>query len=93
MTQRSDDWSNKWAAIVAEAWADDSFKKRLLTDPAQVLRERGLQTPAGVRFKIVEDTDQVIHLNLPEKPSSDELVDDELRRLAGGIAHHGIKAE
>jgi len=59
MAQQRDDWSKKWASVVAQAWADDSFKKRLLTDSGRVLKEHGLQTPAGVRFKIVEDTDEV----------------------------------
>ena len=85
MAQQRDDWSKKWASIVAQAWADDSFKKRLLTDPAKVLKEHGLQTPAAVRFNIVEDTDQVIHLTLPQKPVSDELAEEQLTRIAGGV--------
>jgi len=87
MAQQTDDWNKKWAAIVAQAWADDDFKKRLLTDSAKVLKEHGLPTPVGVRFKVVEDTDQVIHLSLPQKPYSDELAEEQLTRIGAGVAY------
>ena len=89
MAQQKDDWSKKWASIVAQAWADDNFKKRLQVDPAKVLAEQGLKVAPGVRIKIVEDTDQVVHLALPQKPSSEELADEHLKQIAGGI--HSLK--
>ena len=76
------DWSKKWAGIVAQAWGDENFKKRLLADPAGVLH--GMQAPAGARLRIVEDSDTVVHLRLPQKPSSNELAEEELLRVAGG---------
>ena len=36
----------RWGLLVADAWADDALKKRLLSDPAAVLKERGITTPA-----------------------------------------------
>jgi hypothetical protein len=30
-----------WGQIVARAWQDEAFKRRLLADPAAVLREQG----------------------------------------------------
>ena len=30
-----------WASLVAQAWEDDAFEQRLLTEPEQVIREQG----------------------------------------------------
>jgi len=84
MAQQETCGSKEWAGIVAEAWSNETFKKRLLADPAGVLRERGIQFAAGQRVVIVEDTDQVVQLVLPRKPESDELAGDMLRRVCGG---------
>jgi len=87
MAQQRDDWGKKWASIVAQAWADEKFKKRLLSDPAGVLKEKGLSVGPGVGVKVVEDTDEVAHLTLPQKPDSDELA-GELERIAAGGTFH-----
>jgi hypothetical protein len=75
----------QWDQIVAMAWTDEAFRKRLLADPATVLKEQGLEVPAGVQFKVVEDTEVLRHLTLPLKPS-DELAEEELARGVGGVA-------
>ena len=75
---------NTWDQIVANAWQDDAFKKRLLANPAAVLKEQGLEVSAGVQIRVVENTDQVIHLTLPAKPRAGELSEDELEGVAGG---------
>jgi len=65
MAQQETYGNEPWAAIVVQAWADEKFKKRLLADPTGVLKEKGLSVGPGVRIKVVEDTDQVVHLRLP----------------------------
>jgi hypothetical protein len=35
------DWSKQWSQVVAKAWTDAQFKKRLLADPVAALRARG----------------------------------------------------
>ena len=75
---------NQWGQIVAKAWQDDIFKKRLVAEPAVVLKEHGIQVPAGVQLRVVENTDQVIHLTLPAQPREGELSDEELEGVAGG---------
>ena len=75
-----------WNRLVAQAWADPAFKQRLLADPVAVLKENGLLVPSGVTLKVVENTDKVIHLVLPPRPSPAELSEEELRRVAGGGA-------
>ncbi len=74
----------KMQQIIAKAWMDEGFKKRLLSDPAAVLKEQGLETPPGVEIRIVENTDKVFHLVLPPKPSSGELPDASLDTVAAG---------
>jgi hypothetical protein len=76
---------NQWGKIVAQAWDDERFRKRLLADPAAVLKEHGVVVPQGIRVKVLEDTDQLVHLTLPLKPSSQELSDADLRQVVGGI--------
>ena len=73
-----------WGQIVAQASTDQGFKRRLLADPAAVLKENGIAVPAGVRITVVEDTDQVIHLTLPARRAG-ELSEAELAGVAGGV--------
>ena len=63
----------KWAKVVARAWTDDGFKQRLLSDPASVLNEAGLNVPDGVQVDAVENTDRLIHLVLPAKPTAGDI--------------------
>ncbi len=58
-----------WAKIVAQAWADADYKARLLADPAAVLKEAGLDLPAGVDLRVVENTANLAHFVLPAPPS------------------------
>ncbi len=57
-----------WAKIVAQAWADADYKARLLADPAAVLKEAGLDVPAGITLQVVENTANVAHFVLPAPP-------------------------
>ena len=72
-----------WGKIVAKAWSDEAFKKRLLSEPNAVLKENGVDIPAGVQFKIMEDTDQLCHISLPNPPDSLDL--NTLEKAAGGV--------
>jgi hypothetical protein len=77
----------RWGQIVAKAWQDGAFKKRLLADAAAVLREHGVDVSPGVQIRVVEDTDQVRYLTLPQQPSDKELSEEELAKVAGGGPH------
>ena len=70
--------------VIAKAWADEGFKARLLADPAAVLAAEGLQTPAGVTLKVLENTAGVFNLVLPVRPA--ELSDSDLDQVAGGFS-------
>ena len=85
MARPRDDWGNKWGQIVAKAWTDEAFKRRLLAEPAAVLAKHGMDVPPGVQFRVVEDTATVRHLTLPFRPGSGEISEEELSRAAGGF--------
>lgn len=78
----------QWGHIVARAWADDTFRSRLLSDPGAVLLEHGLEVPAGARVKVLQDTTTVCHSVLPPSPAGD-LSDEELSPVAGADSHCG----
>lgn len=77
------DPTQKMSQLVAKAWADEAFKQQLLADPMATLKAEGLELPAGLTVKVLENTDQLYHLVLPPKPT--ELSDDSLDRVSGGI--------
>jgi hypothetical protein len=69
--------------VIAEAWADPGFKARLIAEPRTVLAEHGVDLPANVEIRAVENTDNVVYLALPPKPK-EELSDEALEAVAGG---------
>ena len=44
----------EYAKVIARAWVDEEFKKKLLAEPATVLAENGVEIPEGVTVKVVE---------------------------------------
>ena len=72
----------QWSQIVARAWADPAFKRRLLSDPGAVLREHGVELEPGIEVKVIENTGRVRHLILPESPTG-ELSEEELSPSLG----------
>jgi len=85
------DRHKQWGQFVAKVWTDDKLRARLLSDPKAVLQEHGLPIPPpDVQIKVVENTDQVVHLTLPAKPSKEELSEEDLARAAGGIRGNDI---
>jgi hypothetical protein len=51
--------------VVAQAWADPTFKQRLKADPTTVLAENGIQILAGVDIEVVENTPTKTYLTIP----------------------------
>ena len=69
--------------VISRTWTDPEFKARFVSEPEQVLAEAGIDTPEGMELRVVENTDDVMYLTLPVKPS-EELSDDMLEAVAGG---------
>ena len=58
----------KSARVIARAWHDEAYKKRLLTDPLAALKEEGVNMPAGSKVHFHESTHNDIHMVLPPRP-------------------------
>ncbi len=50
------------ARVVARAWVDPAFKRRLLEDPRAALTELGYPLVSGAKLVVVENTEKVHHL-------------------------------
>ncbi len=83
MVQKKEDFQKKWAKVVAKAWSDPAFKKRLLENPKEILESNGLEIPEGTRLVINENTKTNFYLTLPEKPKG-ELSEEKLQEIAAG---------
>ena len=57
------------AMILSKAWCDPAFKARLLANAPAALRSLGLGMRPGTTLKVVEDTDNYVHLVLPPRPA------------------------
>lgn len=73
----------RWGQIVARAWDDDAFRRRLLSEPACVLREEGIDVPPGAGVRVIEGegadaSEEEICFWLPPWPADEDLVEDEL---------------
>jgi hypothetical protein len=51
--------------VINKSWDDPEFKRRLLADPVNVLRAEGVHLPDGLRVRVIEDTEKLLHLVLP----------------------------
>jgi hypothetical protein len=65
-----------WINIVARAWRDETFKKQLLKNPSQVLKEHGIDVP-GITFHVHASSKKDIHLGIPPVPSNLSKLDEE----------------
>jgi hypothetical protein len=70
--------------IAAKAWLDDTFKAKLLTDANMALAEEGIEVPAGITIKVIENTPSTLHFVLPAKPKDGELSEEELADSTAG---------
>jgi len=80
-----DELAKKWAKVIAKAWADERFKEKLLKNPAQALKEMGIDLPAGQKVEIHAQSDKIIHLVLPQKPKG-EMSEQELKNVSGAFS-------
>jgi hypothetical protein len=73
------------ARVLINASHDEAFKKRLMVNPATTLGEHGISAPDGKTIRVVENTNDTVHLVLPAKPTQAELSDEQLDQVAGGL--------
>ncbi len=86
------DFVRKWGQLVARAWTDPEFERRLLSDPADVLAEHDIEVPEGVRCQVIAEDEEVepdpgvFYLPFAAKPADKELSEADLAGIAGGAA-------
>jgi hypothetical protein len=74
--------AKKITQLIAKCWADEGFKQKALADPAATLRAEGVELPTGLSYVAHENTDKVVHLVIPAKPT--DLSDEDLDRVVAG---------
>jgi hypothetical protein len=82
MSEKQNQQQNPMGKIIAKALKDESYKKKLIADPAAVLKAEGVEVPEGITLKAVADTENTRHIVVPAL--SGELSDEEIARVAGG---------
>ena len=76
---------NKLAGLFAACWKDEALKARFQSDPKAVLAEYGMDVPDGIDVNVVENSDNTVHITMPQSPAgASELSDEELASAAGG---------
>ncbi len=76
--------SDNLGRIIKKAWEDEAFKQRLLDNATEVFNEESIDVPEGMEVKVVENTEKVFHLVLPQKHVPGELNQEQLLSIAGG---------
>ena len=77
--------NNALTDLFAACWKDEALKARFMSDPRAVLAERGVEMPEGIDVKVVENSDNTVHITLPMAPDGhEELSMGELSQAAGG---------
>ena len=73
--------------IVQRAWKDEAFRAEFLADAKGTIEKySGQKLPAELNVVALAEDDKTIHFVIPAKPASaDELSDQDLEKVAGGI--------
>jgi hypothetical protein len=72
----------KIAQLATKAMTDATFKKLFLENPLATLKAEVGEAPEGLEIKVLENSNKVFHLVLPQ--NSSELSDGDLDGVAGG---------
>ena len=75
------------ALIVQRAWKDEAFRAEFLADAKGTIEKySGQKLPADINVLALAEDDKTIHFVIPAKPAqADELSDEDLEKVAGGI--------
>jgi len=74
---------NSFSKIISKIWEDPKFKEEFMKNPRFFLQNEGIEIPENVNVIVHENTENEIHLIIPQEPIV-ELTDNELKAMAGG---------
>lgn len=69
---------NKIIKIVKKAAKDSNFRDRLIKNPKKVLEEEGITISDNISLKVVENTEKVCNIVVPDQPISEKNVPESL---------------
>jgi hypothetical protein len=82
------EWERK---LIQRSLEDEEFRQRLLDDPKGTLeQELGGRFPESIEVRVVEESADTIYLVLPNASplgEGEEISDQELEQVAGGVDH------
>lgn len=79
--------SKTWKKIILALWDEPDLKQSLLENPEETLSKLGFKTPHNQSVKVHENTQNTLHLVIPQKPEG-ELTDEVLSHIVAGF-HYG----
>ena len=73
--------------IVKRAWQDEAFRAEFLADAKGTIEKySGQKLPPELKVVALAEDDKTIHFVIPPKPANaDELSDEDLEKVAGGV--------
>lgn len=74
---QKDDARKKLGKVIARAWTDAEYRKKLHSNPHEALAEAGISVPKGQKIKVLEDSAETVHVVIPARPS--HVTDQQLR--------------
>ena len=80
--------SKKWKKILLAIWDDPNLKHSLLNHPEETLSKLGFKPPHNQSVKIHENTQDTLHLVIPQKPDT-QLTDEALAHIVAGFNNGG----
>lgn len=71
--------------LIERAMVDPGFRKRLLSEPADLLREIGLPVGADVKIRVLEEEPKSFYIVIPRVLRQiEELDEEDLDKVSGG---------
>ena len=80
-----EEFQQKLSPLVTRAWSDDQLRQRLLSEPEAVLRENGIEMPAGTKPRFVINQASISFECVHEMAADDSGArEDALAAVVGG---------
>lgn len=83
-------WTKTWPQIIAKAWVDKAFHKKLMTSPKEVFEQYGLPMLPGVHYVMREgESPTSMTFFVPPKPADlgEEKLEDVLKEVVTTYRH------